>query len=73
MSPLSQAVLEAATAALAKATPELGDCREQARAVAVAVLATLGGAKGRPGVVNLASALAHRLLSMADELDHERE
>ena len=73
MSPLSQAVLEAATAALAETAPELNECRNKARVVAVAVLATLGGNRGKQGVVNITSAVAQRLLSMADELDAERD
>ena len=75
MTPLAEAVLEAATSALAHhgAAPVtegvLSKCREDARAVAVAVLVAIGGAKGRRGLLPFNNGISQTLLTMADELE----
>jgi hypothetical protein len=77
MTPLADAVLDAATAALARhdASPladgPLRQRREDARAVAVAVLVAVGGAKGRPGMLPFTNGLSQKFLALADELDAE--
>ena len=73
MTPLAEAVLEAATSALAHhgAAPVtegvLSKCREDARAVAV--LVAIGGAKGRRGLLPFNNGISQTLLTMADELE----
>ena len=76
MTALSDQILSAATEALAKrrdtALPEDGlahPLREDARAVVVAVLAALGGEKGKPGILPLHHGVSQSLLAMADELE----
>ena len=72
-----EAVLEAATEALSKRADAhstagaLGSRREDARAVVVAVLVALGGAKGRQGLLPFRTSLSQTLLGMADELEAE--
>ncbi len=78
MTPLADAILSAATCALARcdALPLKGACRERdedARAVAIAVLVALGGAKRTSGMLPFASGLSQKLLSIADELDDGAE
>ncbi len=78
MSPLADAVLSAAICALARcdAAPLKEAFRERdedARAVAIAVLVALGGAKGAKGMLPFSSSLSQKLLSIADELDEEPE
>ena len=77
MTILSEVLLQAATEALSKrvdtdqAAGSPGSRREDARAVAVAVLVTLGGAKGRQGLLPFRTSLSQTLLAMADELEAE--
>ena len=79
MTPLAAAILEAATSALAHhgAAPVtegvLSNCREDARAVAVAVLVAIGGAKGRSGLLPFHNGISQKLLALADELEDEGE
>ncbi len=79
MTPLAAAILEAATTSLAhrRGTPitecTLSDCREDARAVAVAVLVTIGGTKGKPGLHPFSTRLSQDILSLADDLDSDGE
>ncbi len=77
MTPLADAILIAATVALTQrdtlAENALRDRREDARAVAVAVLVAIGGAKGKPGMLPFTNGLSQKLLALADELDEDRE
>ena len=77
MTNLGEAVLKAATEALSErvetdaAAGVLGSRREDARAVVVAVLAALGGAKERRGLLPFRTSLSQTLLAMADDLEAE--
>jgi hypothetical protein len=79
MTPLAEAVLNAATAALddryglAPVEGQVRGGREDARAVAVAVLVAIGGAKGKPGMLPFTNGLSQKFLALADELDDEGE
>jgi hypothetical protein len=79
MTPLADAVLEAATAALddrgASGSTNTGarDSRADARAVAIAVLVAIGGAKGKPGMLPFTNGLSQKFLALADELDGEED
>ena len=79
MTPLAAAILEAATAALAHrggvpvTERMLSDCREDARAVAVAVLVTIGGTKAKPGLHPFPTRQSQEILSLADDLDGDGE
>ena len=78
MTPLADAVLEAATAALQDRESGPSDgapraYREDARAVAIAVLVAIGGAKGKPGMLPFTNGLSQKFLALADELDAEGE
>ena len=77
MTALSEAILKSATEALiirsevSSAKGALSDPREDARAVMVAVLVGLGGAKGRRGLLPLHNGISQTLLAMADGLEAE--
>jgi hypothetical protein len=75
VTPLAQALIEAAAQALAAGrrapTSErtLRACHGDAQGVVVAVLARLGGTKAEPGLFSYASTPAQMILSLADEVD----
>jgi hypothetical protein len=77
MTPLADTILIAATVALtrrrAKPSPEftLQQHREDARAVSVAVLVAIAGAKGTQEMGLLKNGMSRKFLSLADELDQE--
>jgi hypothetical protein len=79
MTPLADAILEAATAALdqsggASSTESAAQARRaEARAVAIAVLVVIGGAKGKPGMLPFNNGISQKFLALADELDAEEE
>jgi hypothetical protein len=79
MTPLADAVLKAAMAALSQRAGEpldesaLRERREDARAVSIAVLVAIGGAKGKPGMLPYTNGLSQKFLALADELDSEEE
>jgi hypothetical protein len=74
MSALAEVILEAATAALAGrdgGKPTGREYREDARAVAVAVLAAVGGAKRKRGMLPFQNGISQQILALADELEGE--
>jgi hypothetical protein len=79
MTPLADAILEAAMAALdhggdtPPAESAAGGRRAEARAVAIAVLVVIGGAKGKPGMLPFNNGISQKFLALADELDAEEE
>ena len=78
MTPLADAVLKAATTALAHraAMPvtegTLSDCRDDARAVAVAVLVTVGDVMAKPGLHPFRTHHSLEILSLAEDLGGRR-
>ena len=77
MSALGETVLNAAMEALLTrdnvhlTDRVLSERGEDARAVTVAVLVALGGAKGRQGLLPFRTSLSQTLLGMADEMEAE--
>jgi hypothetical protein len=75
MTPLAETILRTATEALADrdeaphSARVLREYQEDARAVAVAVLAALGGSKGKPGLAPFRSLVSQQLLLLADEIE----